>query len=89
MLPMNIWFVVFNNKMMLIYGKIATQNNNSTATYTLPKAYTTTNYVCITNATQTNHWANILNQTTTTITIGLYDFGNAVASGFHYICYGY
>ena len=30
-----------------------------------------------------------LNQTTTTITIGVYDYGNKAASGFHYICYGY
>ena len=80
---------VINNKMMLVYGKIATQNNNSTATYTLPKAYTSTHYVCISNATQANHWANIIKQTTTTITIGVYDYGNKAASGFHYICYGY
>ena len=75
--------------MMLVYGKIATQNNNSTATYTLPKAYTSTHYVCIANATKANHWANIIKQTTATITIGVYDYGNKAASGFQYLCYGY
>ena len=79
--------VQFNNKMMLVYGKIATQNNNSTATYTLPKAYTSTHYVCIANAILKNHWANIIGQTTSTITIHVADYGYNTASGFQYICY--
>ena len=60
---------VINNKMMLVYGKISSAKNNASATYTLPKAFTTINYVCIANAILKNHWANIIGQTTSTITI--------------------
>lgn len=89
MLPMNIWFVVFNNRLMLVYGKISSAKNNASATYTLPKAFTTTNYVCIANAILKNHWANIIGQTTSTITIHVADYGYNTASGFQYLCYGY
>lgn len=74
---------------MLVYGKISSAKNNASATYTLPKAYTSTNYVCITNATVIQHWVTIVNQTTTTITIHVADYGYNVASGFQYLCYGY
>ena len=80
---------VINNKLMLVYGKISSAKNNSTATYTLPKAFTTTNYVCIANAILKNHWANIIGQTTSTITIHVADYGYNTASGFQYLCYGY
>lgn len=80
--------VEFNNKVQLVFGKISTASNNKQATYTLPKAYTKS-FVCMANATVKNHWSNITASTLSSITIFIADYGNAVASGFHYLCIGY
>lgn len=83
-----IYVLPINNKVQLVFGKIATAKNNTQATYTLPKAYTKS-FVCMANATIRNHWSNITASSLSTISIHIADYGNAVASGFHYLCIGF
>ena len=78
-----------SNKLISCWGKITTAKNNASDTYTLPAIYTTTNYICASNAILKNHWANMIAQTTSTITIHVADYGYSVASGFNYCCIGY
>lgn len=78
-----------SNGIILQWGKISTQTNNSTVVNTLTTSYSSINYVCVTNCIEERHWSHVITQTISTFTTYVTDISVNRDSGFNYICIGY